>query len=61
MGTLREHMRVHSDLKPFECLQCGKSFARKNYLSGHMYIHTLEKRFECNECGKKFSRRQNLV
>ena len=36
---LENHMRVHTGVKPFECEQCGKTFALKGNLKQHSLTH----------------------
>ena len=55
-----KHILTHSDVKNFECLECGKKFQRKSNLNTHMLIHTDVKNFECFECGKKFKHKSGL-
>ncbi|XP_006139899.1 zinc finger protein 510 isoform X2 [Tupaia chinensis] len=52
--------RIHSELKPYKCSECGKSFCQKGHLIQHHRTHTGEKPFECNECGKTFSQKSHL-
>eukprot|EP00090_Calanus_glacialis_P028985 TRINITY_DN46478_c0_g1_i1.p1 TRINITY_DN46478_c0_g1~~TRINITY_DN46478_c0_g1_i1.p1 ORF type:complete len:728 (-),score=118.92 TRINITY_DN46478_c0_g1_i1:190-2373(-) len=54
-SKLKQHMRVHSGIKPFECDQCDKSFARKTNLQLHKRTHTGEKPHACARCGRCFS------
>jgi uncharacterized Zn-finger protein len=55
LSKLKQHMRVHSGVKPFECDQCDKSFARKTNLQLHKRTHTGEKPHACARCGRCFS------
>ena len=52
---LRQHMLIHSDIKPYECVVCSKTFALKTYLSKHIQTHTREKKHACEQCGKLFA------
>ncbi|XP_025787363.1 zinc finger protein 510 [Puma concolor] len=52
--------RSHSEVKPYKCNECGKSFFQKGHLIQHQRTHTGEKPFECNECGKTFSQKSHL-
>ncbi|XP_078243548.1 zinc finger protein 18-like isoform X9 [Pogona vitticeps] len=48
-------------VKPFKCVECGKSFSHNRYLACHRRIHTGEKPFKCLECGKSFRQSPNLA
>ncbi|XP_045695764.1 zinc finger protein 510 [Phyllostomus hastatus] len=56
----RVHQRTHSQIKPYKCDECEKSFCQKGHLIQHQRTHTGEKPFECNECGKTFSQKSHL-
>ena len=34
-NTLKQHMGVHEDLKPFRCSRCGRGFRQKQHLAAH--------------------------
>ncbi|XP_055703483.1 transcription factor grauzone-like [Phlebotomus papatasi] len=53
---LRNHVRVqHTDLKPFCCSICGRTFKLKNTLLNHMVQHTGLKKFSCQFCSRTFA------
>lgn len=56
LQCLKNHMRVqHTDLKPFACDVCGKSFKLKNTLLNHQVQHTGVKKFSCEFCARTFA------
>lgn len=43
------------------CLECGKSFKEKRYLTQHFKIHTGQNLFECEICGKTLTKKVNFI
>ncbi|XP_069132926.1 hypermethylated in cancer 2 protein-like isoform X20 [Argopecten irradians] len=37
-SSLEEHMRKHSDLRPFQCVICGASYKHKKHLNHHLRV-----------------------
>ena len=56
---LKDHVNLHTGLKPHVCKLCGKSFASSQSLHLHTRYHTKEKRYLCTFCGKDFYRHNN--
>ncbi|KAG4066618.1 hypothetical protein HA402_007254 [Bradysia odoriphaga] len=53
---LRNHIKVqHSDIKPFSCQYCGKTFKLRNTLLNHLVQHTGIRKFFCEFCGRTFA------
>ncbi|XP_071319754.1 zinc finger protein 658B isoform X3 [Trachinotus anak] len=58
--ALKNHRRIHTEPKRYQCLECGKAFRVSTQLICHRRIHTKEKPFACLLCDKSFSSKSNL-
>ncbi|KAK6329004.1 hypothetical protein J4Q44_G00009820 [Coregonus suidteri] len=58
--ALKNHRRIHTEPKRYQCLECGKAFRVSTQLICHRRMHTKEKPFSCLLCDKGFSSKSNL-
>ncbi|MCP4520389.1 MAG: C2H2-type zinc finger protein, partial [Cytophagales bacterium] len=52
---MKEHVKIHTGEKPFQCEICKRAFSQHSHLKRHALIDTGEKPFQCNFCNKDFS------
>ena len=52
------HLNAHKGMKPYQCVQCGKSFSLRNSYITHKYkcsgLKTPRHSYMCKQCGKDF-------
>ncbi|XP_063816538.1 zinc finger protein 335 isoform X2 [Pseudophryne corroboree] len=57
---IRDHMSLHSDLRPHRCTQCSFASRNKKDLSRHAMTHTNHRPHSCHLCGQRFNRKGHL-
>lgn len=59
---LKNHLIVHSTVRPWQCSVCQKTFKHKRVLDYHeRTVHGQPENFPCDICGKIFSNKRNCV
>ena len=49
-GSLRQHLLVHKNEKPFLCNQCDYSCKTAGNLKQHLHVHSGERPYSCSQC-----------
>jgi len=58
---LLQHINTeHSELRPYQCTMCDKSYPNQHQLDGHVATHAGIKPFQCKTCDARFPNRTRL-
>lgn len=59
-----DHVRMHEEVRPYECLKCDVAFVQRCNLVKHKKLHCedslRERRFKCSLCDKSFTEKYSL-
>lgn len=61
-SSLKEHLKSHSDDRPYQCEICKASFKRNHQMKLHKQtVHSDLRLYHCELCDKSFKRRDKLT
>ncbi|CRL00467.1 CLUMA_CG013729, isoform A [Clunio marinus] len=58
-GSLKEHVKIHSNIKEHVCVICKKSFKTVSVLTNHLDTHN-ETGYGCSDCGLRLNSKRTL-
>uniref|UniRef100_A0A183KGT8 C2H2-type domain-containing protein n=1 Tax=Schistosoma curassoni TaxID=6186 RepID=A0A183KGT8_9TREM len=58
---LAAHLRCHTNIRPFICIDCGRAFTQRGYLVRHAAVHKLDRPFSCGLCDRSYKHYGSLV
>ena len=53
-------MKIHTEVKLYECNKCDQSFVERADLIKHQKTHIDKKSYQCKKCEKQFLLKDNL-
>lgn len=59
LQSLKKHELSHKGEKPYHCLECGRTFKRRCYMTSHKIVH--QKKIHCTICKKIFPTIRELI
>ena len=64
--NLLDHIRMHYNIRPYQCQYCNFRFTQKGNLNKHMVKHmrsefNASRKYRCNDCSKVFKKRNSYM
>ena len=59
-SAVKQHIRINTGKRPYECDICSKEFKQNSALQEHIRIHIDETSYECDICSKQFKHNSAL-
>ena len=64
--NLLDHIRMHYNIRPYQCQYCNFKFTQKGNLNKHMAKHTrsefnASRKYRCNDCNKVFKKKNSYM
>ena len=64
--NLLDHIRMHYNIRPYQCHYCNYRFTQKGNLNKHMVKHmrsefNSRRKYRCNECNKVFKKKNSYM
>ena len=60
-STLKKHVLMHSNERPFNCDECAGTYKTKDDLKRHKRTHMVDRPFKCPQCGHGFVDNTGLI
>ena len=64
--NLLDHIRMHYNIRPYQCQYCNFRFTQKGNLNKHMAKHTrsefnASRKYRCNDCNRVFKKKNSYM
>ena len=64
--NLLDHIRMHYNIRPYQCQYCNFRFTQKGNLNKHMVKHmrsefNASRKYRCNDCSKVFKKKNSYT
>ena len=59
--TSLRHSLIHTNMRPYGCSVCGKTFRKRSAVKDHMVTHMVERSYKCKICSRTYGVRSSLL